>query len=85
MPSLTGLLFRWPVIRQICERVDGTGLEAMSGKKRAMQTRIDNAQLARSICPCWRVGCGQLIFHKNGKLVPVAIRQAGQPEACANL
>ena len=35
MPSLTGLLLKWPVIRQIRERTDGTGMEAMSDKARA--------------------------------------------------
>jgi hypothetical protein len=28
MPSLIGLLLKWPVIRQIRQRTDGTGLEA---------------------------------------------------------
>jgi formate dehydrogenase major subunit len=71
MPSLTGLLSKWPVIRQIRERADGTGMEAMSDKTRAMRARIDDAQVARSICPYCGVGCGQLIFHKNGKLVSI--------------
>ncbi len=34
MPSLTGLLLKWPLIRQIRERADGTRLEAMSDKTR---------------------------------------------------
>jgi formate dehydrogenase major subunit len=71
MPSLTGLLSKWPVIRQIRERADGTGMEAMSDKTRAMRARIDDAQVARSICPYCGVGCGQLIFHRNGKLVSI--------------
>jgi hypothetical protein len=50
MTSLTALLSTWPLICQIRERVDGTGLEAMSDKTRAMHARIDNAQLARSVC-----------------------------------
>ena len=29
MPSLTGLLSKWPRIRQIRERADGSGLEGM--------------------------------------------------------
>jgi hypothetical protein len=44
MPSLTALLSKWPVIRQIRERTDGTGLEAMSDKTRAMHARIDDAR-----------------------------------------
>jgi len=30
MTSLTALLSKWPLVRQIRERKDGTGLEAMS-------------------------------------------------------
>jgi formate dehydrogenase major subunit len=71
MPSLTGLLLKWPLIRQIRERADGTGLEAMSDKTRAMHARIDDAQVARSICPYCGVGCGQLIYHKDGKLISI--------------
>ncbi len=71
MPSLTGLLLKWPVIRQIRERADGTGLEAMSDKTRAMHARIDDAKVARSICPYCGVGCGQLVYHKDGKLISI--------------
>jgi hypothetical protein len=34
MTSLTALLSKWPLIRQIRERTDGTGMEAMSDKTR---------------------------------------------------
>jgi len=71
MTSLTGLLSKWPLIRQIREGANGTGLEAMSDKTRAMHARIDDAQVARSICPYCGVGCGQLIFHKGGKLISI--------------
>jgi formate dehydrogenase major subunit len=77
MTSLTALLSKWPLIRQIRERADGTGLEAMSDKTRAMHARIDDAQVARSICPYCGVGCGQLIYHKDGKLVSIE----GDPES----
>src|SRR5438046_4317183 len=71
MTSLTALLSKWPLIRQIREGVDGRGLEAMSDKTRAMDARIDGAQMARSICPYCGVGCGQVIYHKNGKLISI--------------
>ena len=77
MTSLTGLLGKWPLVRQIRERADGTGLEAMSDKTRAMHARIDGAQVARSVCPYCGVGCGQLIFHKDGKLISIE----GDPES----
>ena len=77
MTSLSALLGKWPLIRQIRERADGTGLEAMSEKTRAMHARIDDAEVARSICPYCGVGCGQLIFHKDGKLISIE----GDPES----
>src|SRR5438128_8315610 len=77
MRSLTGLVSKWPVVRQIRERADGTGLEAMSDKTRAMHARIDDAEVARSICPYCGVGCGQLIYHKDGKLISIE----GDPES----
>jgi formate dehydrogenase major subunit len=77
MASLIALFSKWPLIRQIRERTDGTGMEAMSDTTRAMHARIDDAQVARSICPYCGVGCGQLIFHKDGKLVSIE----GDPES----
>jgi len=65
------LFSKWPLVRQIRKRKDGTGLEAMSEKTRAMHARTDGAQVARSICPYCGVGCGQLIYHKDGKLISI--------------
>ncbi len=42
-----------------------------------MHARTDDAEVARSICPYCGVGCGQLIYHKNGKLVSIE----GDPES----
>jgi formate dehydrogenase major subunit len=77
MISMLHWLSRWPLVRQIRERKDGTGLESMSEKTRAMHARTDDAQVARSICPYCGVGCGQLIYHKNGKLISIE----GDPES----
>jgi formate dehydrogenase major subunit len=77
MDDLADLLEHWPVIRQIRERKDGTGLESMSQKTREMHARIDDAKVSKSICPYCGVGCGQLIYHKNGKLVAIE----GDPES----
>jgi formate dehydrogenase major subunit len=77
MPSLTALLSKWPLVRQIRERKDGTGAESMSDKTRAMHARIDDAKVARSICPYCGVGCGQLVYHKDGKLISIE----GDPES----
>ncbi len=87
MPSLTALLSKWPVIRQIRERADGTGLEAMSDKTRAMHARIDDAKVARSICPYCGVGCGQLVYHKDGKLISIEgdLRKARHRISCLRI
>jgi formate dehydrogenase major subunit len=77
MTLMLARLLEWPLVRQILERKDGTGVEAMSEKTRAMHARIDDAQVARSICPYCGVGCGQLIYHKDGKLVSIE----GDPES----
>jgi len=68
---INDLLMRWPLIRQIATGGDGTGREAMSDRTRTLQPRNHDAQVARSICPYCAVGCGQLIFHKEGKLVSI--------------
>ena len=77
MSSLVDLILEWPLARQISERKDGTGLEAMSAKTREMHARIDGAKVAKSVCPYCGVGCGQLIYHKNGRLVAIE----GDPES----
>jgi len=77
MENIFALLSKWPLVRQIRERKDGTGLESMSDKTRAMRARIDDAKVARSICPYCGVGCGQLVYHKDGKLISIE----GDPES----
>lgn len=68
---LKELLLRWPVIRQIQTGARGTGLEAMSEHTRRLQPKIADAEVARSICPYCGVGCGQLAYHKDGKLISI--------------
>ena len=77
MRSITGLLLKWPLVRQIREFKSGTGAEVMSEKTRVMCARTDGAKVARSICPYCGVGCGQIIYHKDGKLISIE----GDPES----
>lgn len=65
------LLSRWPVIRQIQTGSDGTGPEAMSQRTRELVPKNHGAEVARSVCPYCGVGCGQLVYHKNGKLISI--------------
>ena len=74
---LLELLSHWPVFKQIQNGGDGTGPEAMSDRTRTLAPKIAGAQVARSVCPYCGVGCGQLIFHKNNKLVSIE----GDPES----
>ena len=74
---LTQLLSRWPLIQQIKTGADGTGVEAMSERTRNLRPKTDGAQVAKSICPYCGVGCGQLVYHKNGKLISIE----GDPES----
>jgi formate dehydrogenase major subunit len=71
------LLSRWPVVKQIETGGDGTGPEAMSERTRTLGPRIEGAKVARSICPYCGVGCGQLVFHKDNKLISIE----GDPES----
>jgi formate dehydrogenase major subunit len=68
---LRDLLARWPVVKQFATGGDGTGPEAMSERTHTLEPRIQGAQVARSVCPYCGVGCGQLIFHKDNKLVSI--------------
>ena len=68
---LTNLLSRWPLIRQLKTGADGTGPEAMTERTRNLRPKNDGAEVARSVCPYCGVGCGQLVYHKNGKLISI--------------
>ena len=65
------ILTRWPVVRQILTHSDGTGVEAMSDRTRNLAPKHRDAQIARSVCPYCAVGCGQLVYHRDGKLVSI--------------
>jgi formate dehydrogenase major subunit len=43
----------------------------MSARTRNLRPRNESAEVARSVCPYCAVGCGQLAYHKNGKLVSI--------------
>ena len=74
---LTNLLSRWPLIQQIKTGANGNGVESMSERTRNLRPKTDGAEVARSICPYCGVGCGQVVFHKNGKLISIE----GDPES----
>jgi formate dehydrogenase major subunit len=69
--TIRNALARWPLLRQIASGTDGTGVEAMTERTLELRPRNEGAAVARSICPYCAVGCGQLIFHRNGRVVSV--------------
>ena len=68
---LAELLLKWPLIRQIVDGGNGTGVEAMSDRTKSLQPKNAGAAVARSICPFCGVGCGQLVYHRDGKVVSI--------------
>jgi formate dehydrogenase major subunit len=74
---LAELLFKWPLIRQLRDRSDGTGSDAMSDATRELRPKNEGTSVARSVCPYCGVGCGQLVFHRDGKVVSIE----GDPES----
>jgi formate dehydrogenase major subunit len=78
--SLLSLLSRWPLLRQLRDRTNGVGADAMSPRTLALSARTDGARVARSVCPYCGVGCGQRVWHRNGELVAID----GDPESPIN-
>ncbi len=74
---LAEFLLQWPLIRQLTGGGDGTGPEAMSDRTKALRPKNEGASVARSICPYCGVGCGQLVYHRAGKVLSIE----GDPES----
>ncbi len=68
---LKELITSWPLVQQIKHRSNGNGQESWSKRTKTLQPKTADAKVTRSICPYCAVGCGQLIFHKDGKMVSV--------------
>src|SRR5881392_3439357 len=74
---LAELLLKWPLVRQLKERSLATGDDAVSKRTRGLTKKNEGAEVARSICPYCGVGCGQLVYHRDGKVVGIE----GDPES----
>jgi formate dehydrogenase major subunit len=68
---LKKILAEWPLLKQIRTGANGNGAESMTERTRHLRPKNDGADVARSICPYCAVGCGQLVYHKNGKLISI--------------
>ncbi len=71
MRMLGELLARWPLVRQLRTGANGNGSESWSDRTRDLKPKTDGCEVAHSICPYCAVGCGQLVYHKEGKLVSI--------------
>jgi formate dehydrogenase major subunit len=68
---MMSLFRRWRAFRQLIDGGDGTGPEAMTARTRALAPRTTGASVARSVCPYCAVGCGQLVYHRDGQLLSI--------------
>ncbi len=64
---------KWPVLRQAVERdVLGLGETAFSDRTRGLEPRTKSAdKVVGSICPYCGVGCAQLVYVKDGKIIDI--------------
>jgi formate dehydrogenase major subunit len=67
------VLPEWPVLRQVGARdVAGLGATAASERTRELMPRTASAdRVARSVCPYCAVGCGQLVYVKDEKIIDI--------------
>jgi formate dehydrogenase major subunit len=70
-PMVKDLMGRWPLLRQLRAGTDGTGEDAMSDATRRLRPRNEGADVTESICPYCAVGCGQLVYHRDGRLLSI--------------
>jgi formate dehydrogenase major subunit len=67
------VLSEWPVLRQLRGGdLGGLGATAASDRTCELRPRTETAdRVARSICPYCAVGCGQLVYVKDEKIVDI--------------
>jgi formate dehydrogenase major subunit len=77
--GFTKLLQSWPAVRQLTEGDPlGLGKSVQSTRSRELKPRIAGADaVVHSVCPYCAVGCGQLIYVKDGE----AIQIEGDPKS----
>lgn len=73
---------RWPFLAQLAGRGDGAGAEAYSRRtwEAIARTADSEVRAARSVCPYCGVGCGQIVYHRDGQILSIE----GDPESPIN-
>ena len=71
--SVGDAIGRWPVLRQLREGDPlGLGRAARSRRSESLEPRTDSAEhVVQSICPYCAVGCGQLVYVKEGEVTHI--------------
>ena len=71
--ALSKLLESWPALRQLREGDPlGLGKAVQSPRSAGLVPRIDEAEhVVHSICPYCAVGCGQLVYVKEGEITHI--------------
>ena len=71
--TLGDLLASWPVLRQLREGDPlGLGRAVQSPRSKRLRPRTDDADhVVQSICPYCAVGCGQLVYVKDGEVTHI--------------
>ena len=71
--GLSKLLDSWPALRQLREGDPlGLGKAVQSPRSKSLVPRIDEAEhVVHSICPYCAVGCGQLVYVKDGEVTHI--------------
>jgi formate dehydrogenase major subunit len=71
--ALLDVIASWPALRQIREGDPlGLGPAVQSKRSKALKPRIDEADhVVQSVCPYCAVGCGQLVYVKDGEVTQI--------------
>ena len=66
------LIGSWPLLRQAHEDRLGLGTSVRSPATRRLRARIADAEhVVESVCPYCAVGCGQLVYVKDGEVTQI--------------
>ena len=66
------LIGSWPLLRQAQEDRLGLGTSVRSPATRRLRARIADAEhVVESVCPYCAVGCGQLVYVKDGEVTQI--------------